>query len=137
MNLGERLRKAREDKGWTQVYVAKLFGMTSQALSNIERNQRDPDTTLLKKLAELYGVSIDWLMGITDTPELKPSHQPATTSTNDIIEKAFAELPKEEALQIENVLTQNTFYFDEKKLTKEDIDDLLLFLRTFIMSKKQ
>lgn len=68
MSLGNRLRQAREKKGWTQVYVAKLLGMTSQSLSNYERGERDPDTPLLNRLAELYGVSTDYLLGRTDNP---------------------------------------------------------------------
>jgi transcriptional regulator with XRE-family HTH domain len=76
MSLGQRLRLARENKGWTQVYVAKLLGITSQALSNYERGERDPDTPLLNRLAELYGVSVDYLLGRTDdpTPYTLPPH---------------------------------------------------------------
>lgn len=63
MALGERLKKARNDKGLTQVEVAKKLGVTNGALSGYERNYRDPDTAILKTMAELYEVSIDYLMG--------------------------------------------------------------------------
>jgi transcriptional regulator with XRE-family HTH domain len=61
--LGERLKRARENKGMSQVYVAKLLGVTSQSLSNYERNERDPDTTILNDLAKIYGVTTDYLLG--------------------------------------------------------------------------
>lgn len=70
--LGDRLRASREAKGWTQVYVAKIVDITSQALSNYERGDRDPDTPLLKQLAELYEVSADYLLGRTDDPGPRP-----------------------------------------------------------------
>jgi len=70
--LGDRLRASREAKGWTQVYVAKIIDITSQALSNYERSDRDPDTPLLKQLAELYEVSTDYLLGLTNDPSPRP-----------------------------------------------------------------
>lgn len=70
MSFGERLKKAREQKGLTQVEASRLLGITNTALSNYEREERDPDTSLLKRLSELYGVSADLLLGITKTNEL-------------------------------------------------------------------
>ncbi len=63
MSLGDRLRSAREEKGWKQTYVAKMLGITSQSLSNYERGDRDPDTSLLARLADLYDVTTDYLLG--------------------------------------------------------------------------
>lgn len=63
MSLGSRLKKEREKRNWSQVYVAKKVGITNAVLSNYERDLRDPDTETLKKLAELYEVSIDYLLG--------------------------------------------------------------------------
>lgn len=61
--LGSRLREARERKKLTQIEAAKILGISNGTLSGYERGYRDPDTTTLKKLANLYGVSIDWLSG--------------------------------------------------------------------------
>jgi transcriptional regulator with XRE-family HTH domain len=63
MTLGDRLKKSRMQKGLTQVQTAKILGIANTALSNYERGERDPDTTLLKRLSELYGVSTDYLLG--------------------------------------------------------------------------
>ncbi|MCL6477432.1 MAG: helix-turn-helix domain-containing protein [Peptococcaceae bacterium] len=70
MTLGERLKEARERRGFTQVYVAKQLGITNTAVSNYERGERDPDTALLKRLAELYDVSTDYLLGSANIPEI-------------------------------------------------------------------
>lgn len=61
--LGQKLRRLREKREWTQKYAAKIFGITNAALSNYERGERTPDANMLKKFAEVYGVSIDFLVG--------------------------------------------------------------------------
>lgn len=61
--LGSRLKKAREKKGFSQKDVAKWLGITGSSLSNYERGDRDPDTTILVRLADLYDVSADYLLG--------------------------------------------------------------------------
>ncbi|RND00236.1 helix-turn-helix domain-containing protein [Lysinibacillus halotolerans] len=63
MTLGERLKEARKLKGFTQIEAATKLGITNGALSGYERNYRDPDTEMLKKLANLYEVSTEWLLG--------------------------------------------------------------------------
>lgn len=61
--LGARLKRAREEKRLTQQEAARRLGITNGAISGYERNYRDPDTDTLKKLADLYEVSLDWLNG--------------------------------------------------------------------------
>lgn len=85
MSLGKRLKEVREKRGYTQIAVAKKLGITNTALSNYERGERDPDTTLLKRLAELYLVSIDWLLGSNQNPGAGPD-QKTTTKTIDILD---------------------------------------------------
>lgn len=66
--LGGRLRKARISKGFTQDYVARIIGTKYQTISNYERGTRDPDTETLARLADLYEVSVGWLVGQTNDP---------------------------------------------------------------------
>lgn len=66
MSLGKRLKEARINKGLTQEEAAKRLRITFQALSNYERDYRDPDTELLSRIAELYGVTTDYLLCRTD-----------------------------------------------------------------------
>lgn len=68
MSLGFRLKNEREKNNWSQKEVAKKIGITNAVLSNYERDYRDPDTETLTKLADLYGVSTDYLLGRTDDP---------------------------------------------------------------------
>ncbi|WP_163142813.1 helix-turn-helix domain-containing protein [Bacillus sp. 22-7] len=66
MSLGIRLKKEREKRKWSQKEVAEKVGITNAVLSNYERDYRDPDTETLKKLADLYEVETDYLLGRSD-----------------------------------------------------------------------
>ncbi|MFT9117868.1 MAG: helix-turn-helix transcriptional regulator, partial [Sporolactobacillus sp.] len=70
MCLGNRLRSEREKRRWSQLEVAKRIGITNAVLSNYERGSRDPDTSTLKKLADLYEVSVDYLLGTLSASEI-------------------------------------------------------------------
>lgn len=63
MTLGEKLSEKRRAKGMTQDEVAEKMGVTAQAVSKWENDLSCPDITLLVPLAELYGTSVDVLLG--------------------------------------------------------------------------
>ena len=61
--FGARLKKAREDAGKKQVEVCNIIGIPKvQTLSAYERGVNFPPIETLKKLAECYDVSTDWLL---------------------------------------------------------------------------
>lgn len=66
MTLGEKLKQLREQRGWTQTQAAEKLGISSQVVSNYERDYRSPDKDTLSKIAITYNKSIDWLLGVTD-----------------------------------------------------------------------
>src|SRR5690625_6977477 len=68
MTLGRRLRGIREARKIPQNKVADDLNISNQVLSNYERDVRDPNTFILKQLAEYYNVSTDYLLGFTDNP---------------------------------------------------------------------
>jgi len=117
--LGKRLRQAREEKGWTQTYVAKMLGLTSQALSNYERGERDPDTPLLNRLAKFYEVSTDWLLnGKSNNKSIADSHEPTHA-------------------EIEKVIRDAQINFDGAPLTDEDKEDVIGFIKMALRMKKR
>lgn len=70
MSMGSRIRQAREDKGYTQEYIAEVLGISRQAVHKWEKDRTNPDTHNLISLAELLGVSVDFLA----TGDGPPSH---------------------------------------------------------------
>ena len=65
VELGEKIRQLRVQKEWTQVYVAKKIGVTSSIVSAYEKGTRQPSYEALIKLASLFGVSTDYLLGVS------------------------------------------------------------------------
>ena len=64
--IGTRLRDLRNENNYTQTTVAQMMGISNSALSQYEACKRVPDYELLCKLAQLYDVSTDYLLGMTD-----------------------------------------------------------------------
>lgn len=62
-----RLRKIRLSLSLQQEQVAKQIGVTKSAISTYENNARQPSLEMLVRLARLYNVSTDYLLGISDT----------------------------------------------------------------------
>ena len=57
--LAKRLKRARELAGLTQIQVARSLGLRgASTISQYESGRRRPDTTMLERLARLYGVSV-------------------------------------------------------------------------------
>ena len=58
MNIGENIRRLREEKGFTQEKVAEQLNVLFQAVSSWERDEYKPDFDNLIKLAEILDVSV-------------------------------------------------------------------------------
>ena len=65
-----RIRDLREDRDLNQTKVAEYLGMSQTGYSKYEIGERDIPTQILIKLADLYGVSVDYLLGRTNIPEM-------------------------------------------------------------------
>ena len=57
--LGAALKRAREEKGWTQAYVAELVDRDSRTIMNIENKGQYPSFDLFVKLITMFDVSVD------------------------------------------------------------------------------
>jgi transcriptional regulator with XRE-family HTH domain len=61
--VGEKLRELRKSKDLTQVQVADGINCTPAAYNRYETGERQPPVDTLAKLADYFGVSLDYLMG--------------------------------------------------------------------------
>ena len=57
--LGLAIKKAREERGWTQSYVAELVGRYSRTIMNIENKGQYPSFGVFVKLVTLFNISVD------------------------------------------------------------------------------
>lgn len=63
-----RLREARKAKGMTQIEVSRIIGISQTGYSDWETGKNRVDAVSLNRLAELYGVSVDYLLGSSEVP---------------------------------------------------------------------
>ena len=61
--LGKRIMQYRKRNGLTQDKLAEALGVTPQAVSKWENDQSCPDINTLPKLAEIFGITTDELLG--------------------------------------------------------------------------
>lgn len=63
VDFSQRLKKLRTDKHLTQAQVAKRVGVTASMVSSYETDIRLPSYEVMIRLADLFGVSVDYLLG--------------------------------------------------------------------------
>lgn len=63
MILGDRIKELRENKKITHEQLAKVLGLTKFAIVKYERNEREPNLDTLKKIANYFSVTTDYLIG--------------------------------------------------------------------------
>jgi len=63
-SMGKRIAACRKQMGLTQDALAEQLGVTAQAVSKWENDQSCPDITMLPKLAKLFGITTDELLGV-------------------------------------------------------------------------
>lgn len=66
----KRIRDLREDKDLSQAKMAKNLNCSQQVYSNYELGQRDIPTEILIKLSNFHKVSVDYILNLTDNPNI-------------------------------------------------------------------
>ena len=61
--IGNILKLLRKKHGYSQDYVSDKINVKRSTYANYERETREPNISLLIELADVYGVSVDYLLG--------------------------------------------------------------------------
>lgn len=115
--IGARITCLREARGLSQKNLsdelAKLgLVVRRETITQWENGTRDLKTEYLAKLSEFFGVSTDWLLGLTDAPERTPAAADDLGLSYEMIE-ALQSLPQDEVACIERmILTKSYFLVD-------------------------
>lgn len=62
----ERIKDLREERFWSQKYVASKLNISQRAYSHYENGDRSLPVEVLNGLTDLYGVSTDYILGRTN-----------------------------------------------------------------------
>lgn len=111
--FGKRLRYLREKKNMSQKDLAKELDIPNQNISNYEREFRHPDFETLKRLADYFNVSIDYLLG----HEVKD----IDSMSDEEIDEEIKEIMKE----------VDVWYKNEPEDKREKLEMLRKIIKTF------
>lgn len=61
--FAQKLKKAREDTGFTQREVAKELNMKQSTIASYEIGRTEPDIETMCRMIDFYGINANWLLG--------------------------------------------------------------------------
>ena len=94
MDYGRRFRIYRDKKKLTQKEAAELLGVTPYQLGNYETNRSEPNIATLKKMSQIYQVSLDRLLGNSVTAFFAPGPDDSPKIDLDEIKEQLEALAK-------------------------------------------
>lgn len=62
MSIGEKIKKLRQEKDVSQAELGEIVGVHEKHISRYERGISQPSAEILRKMADFFGVSIDFLV---------------------------------------------------------------------------
>lgn len=115
-----RLVYLRSEKGLSQYEAAERLGFSRGKLANYEQGSRQPDYDTLQIIADFYDVTIDYLLGRTDSPKRTENDE-----KTEIIDKIAAEFPNADLM-----------FHDLANMTAEELEDVYDYIK-FKSRKKE
>jgi transcriptional regulator with XRE-family HTH domain len=67
--FAKRLKELRNNNKFSQAMLAEKLGFSQQAVAKWEAGESTPNPETLSKISELFGVSADYLLGLSDYPD--------------------------------------------------------------------
>jgi transcriptional regulator with XRE-family HTH domain len=72
----ERLKKAREVRGWSQAELGEKAAMPGSSIAHFETGTRKPSFESLRRMANALEITTDYLLGRVDSPDLAQAGDP-------------------------------------------------------------
>lgn len=113
---GERISELREKHQLTQEELAKHLSISRASLSHYEKNRRVPDYEVVKKMADFFQVTVDYLIGRTDDP-------------NPVVKDQVKLFENSLELSDEKILEKFSLMVDGRELTPEEAKRFIAFVR--------
>lgn len=107
-----RLTRERESRGWTKEHAANELGLKYSTLVHYEAGKRRPDYETVVKIAQHYGVTVDYLLG---SSHVKQGDGPDLQSILDLSD--------------EQILQNVKFSVDAQLLSEIQVRRLIAFVR--------
>lgn len=75
--IGDRIKELRKKNRYTQKEIGEMCGVSDISVYKWETDRTEPNIDTLCKLADIFGVSLDYLLGRTTDYEIKKEAPPA------------------------------------------------------------
>jgi transcriptional regulator with XRE-family HTH domain len=112
---GDRIALLRERSTLTQEELANKLGISRASLSHYETSRREPDYDTINKIASFFKVSVDYLLGRSDHP--------------DVLDDDVRDFVDNLELSNEKILEKFALTVDGRKLTPEEARRFIAFVR--------
>ncbi|UKS24898.1 helix-turn-helix domain-containing protein [Paenibacillus sp. HWE-109] len=116
MKYGDRIAQLREKRGLTQEELSNKIGISRAALSHYETSRREPDYETINKFANFFNVTVDYLLGRTDQPEM-------------VLDRDVREFVEHLDLTDESILKKFSLTVDGRRLTPAEAKRFIAFVR--------
>jgi len=114
LGFGARLKRLREEKRMDREQLAARLGMSYSTIAKYESNNRFPDQQTLLKLAEIFDVSTDYLLGKSEY------RKPLPQTVAPYLPEGFEELPPEAKEEIFAIIDYVMTKYGKKDGDKKD-----------------
>ena len=77
--IAKNITALRQGRKMTQIELAEKLNYSDKAISKWERGESIPDVTVLKSIADLFGVTLDYLLQESHEPQAGPQQDKLLT----------------------------------------------------------
>lgn len=126
--FGSRLKDLRNERKLTQDDLGKLLNVSGKTIGTWERDSRQPNIESINKLASIFGVTTDYLLGNSDEKKSQKYYDLSDKEKNDIAIQA-------ERL-MEGIESGHNLNFYGEPATKEQKDRILIAVKTAMEMNK-
>lgn len=134
MTFGERLVELRKERGFTNRNdFANYIGMPSTTLRNYETNVREPGHIFLKQMADIFHVSLDYLLCMTDDKTPPMQQQGFSSEEYDHIKKyrALDDIGRQHIDTVLSWETERVFYQTIRIENEEREDEVPVYIMNY------
>ena len=120
-----RLKKVRKDNKMTQAQVADYLGIPLRTYQNYEREINDPDSDILCKLADLYDVTLDYLMELSNVPNPSKTEAFILSQQDRQLLTLFHQMTDEDKISFLSIASSLAIAGEQKKETHSRVQSVL------------
>lgn len=129
MKTGEKIRYLRTKNNITSKQLGKILDISESSISLYENGKRTPNIELIVKVADLFNVSTDFLLGVTDNPQ-KAFQNDSETDFSEILENIIAFLNSQNYIIFDGKGVEGKMILILKKNLNHVLENMRLLIST-------